>query len=166
MMETKGEHLLQVSVSVHTSAVCSLFSENSGYPQDIPYVSVWITAICCVCICMCDFMLCGSMCRCLCVWLFICLCTWQDLDQDVESYFSEVLATVEQSTEGNRGEQGQIRQKLQELYSQILCDSNKGALQKYSILFYSILYTLSIFVSILCLTSTNQHFWQTPSVPK
>ncbi|XP_067229286.1 phosphoinositide 3-kinase regulatory subunit 6 [Chanodichthys erythropterus] len=54
----------------------------------------------------------------------------QDLDQDVESYFNEVLATVEQSTDGSRGEQGQIRQKLQGLYSQILCDTNKGLLSR------------------------------------
>ncbi|KAG1940776.1 phosphoinositide 3-kinase regulatory subunit 6 isoform X1 [Pimephales promelas] len=52
----------------------------------------------------------------------------QDLDQDVESYFNEVLATVEQSTDVNRGERGQIKQKLQALYSQILCDTNKGLL--------------------------------------
>jgi len=72
----------------------------------------------------------------------MCLCSCQDLDQDVESYFNEVLATVEQSTDVNRGERGQIKQKLQALYSQILCDTNKGALQKYSILFlYCYLYS-------------------------
>lgn len=33
--------------------------------------------------------------------------------------------------------------------------------------FYSIIfYTLSIFLSMLCLTNTNQHSWHTPSVPK
>uniref|UniRef100_A0A9J8A1L4 Phosphoinositide-3-kinase regulatory subunit 6 n=1 Tax=Cyprinus carpio carpio TaxID=630221 RepID=A0A9J8A1L4_CYPCA len=50
----------------------------------------------------------------------------QDLDQDVESYFNEVLATVDQSTDSNRGDRGQIRQKLQELYLQILRDTKKG----------------------------------------
>ncbi|XP_016362309.1 phosphoinositide 3-kinase regulatory subunit 6-like isoform X2 [Sinocyclocheilus anshuiensis] len=50
----------------------------------------------------------------------------QDMDQDVESYFNEVLATVDQSTDGNRGDRGQTRQKLQELYLQILRDTKKG----------------------------------------
>ncbi|XP_067315628.1 phosphoinositide 3-kinase regulatory subunit 6 isoform X2 [Pseudorasbora parva] len=57
----------------------------------------------------------------------------QDLDQDVESYFNEVLATVEQSTDVNKREQGQIRKKLQELYSQILCDTKKGLLSRGSL---------------------------------
>lgn len=52
----------------------------------------------------------------------------QDLELDLESYFNEVLAVVEQTTDVNRGERGQIRQKLQELYLQILRDTNKGLL--------------------------------------
>ncbi|KAL1272936.1 hypothetical protein QQF64_028798 [Cirrhinus molitorella] len=54
-------------------------------------------------------------------------------DQDVESYFNEVLATVDQGTDGNRGDQGQIRQKLQELYLQILHDTSKGLLSSGSL---------------------------------
>ncbi|KTF90213.1 hypothetical protein cypCar_00031593 [Cyprinus carpio] len=56
-----------------------------------------------------------------------------DLDQDVESYFNEVLATVDQSTDSNRGDRGQIRQKLQELYLQILRDTKKGLLSRGSL---------------------------------
>ncbi len=50
------------------------------------------------------------------------------MDQDVESYFNEVLATVDQSTDSNRGDRSQTRQKLQELYKQILRDTKKGTL--------------------------------------
>lgn len=57
----------------------------------------------------------------------------QDMDQDVESYFNEVLATVDQSTDSNRGDRGQTRQKLQELYRQILRDTKKGLLSSGSL---------------------------------
>lgn len=57
----------------------------------------------------------------------------QDMDQDVESYFNEVLATVDQSTDSNRGDRGQTRQKLQELYIQILRDTKKGLLSSGSL---------------------------------
>ncbi|XP_016305261.1 phosphoinositide 3-kinase regulatory subunit 6-like [Sinocyclocheilus anshuiensis] len=57
----------------------------------------------------------------------------QDLDQDVESYFNEVLAAVDQSTDVNRGDRGQIRQKLQEIYLQILHDTKKGLLSSGSL---------------------------------
>ncbi|XP_051563591.1 phosphoinositide 3-kinase regulatory subunit 6-like isoform X1 [Myxocyprinus asiaticus] len=52
----------------------------------------------------------------------------QDLDQDMESYFNEVLSTVEMGTDCSRGEQGQIRKKLQQLYTQILHNTGKGLL--------------------------------------
>ncbi|KTG35775.1 hypothetical protein cypCar_00007308 [Cyprinus carpio] len=52
----------------------------------------------------------------------------QEMDQDVESYLNEVLATVDQSTGSNRGDRGQTRQKLQELYLQILSNTKKGLL--------------------------------------
>ncbi|XP_052414301.1 phosphoinositide 3-kinase regulatory subunit 6 [Carassius gibelio] len=51
----------------------------------------------------------------------------QEMDQDVESYLNEVLATVDQTTGINRVDRGQTRQKLQELYLQILRD-RKGLL--------------------------------------
>ncbi|XP_016093628.1 phosphoinositide 3-kinase regulatory subunit 6 isoform X1 [Sinocyclocheilus grahami] len=57
----------------------------------------------------------------------------QDMDQDVESYFNKVLATVDQSTDSNRGDRGQTRQKLQELYLQILRDTKKGLLSSGSL---------------------------------
>ncbi|XP_016401253.1 phosphoinositide 3-kinase regulatory subunit 6-like isoform X2 [Sinocyclocheilus rhinocerous] len=57
----------------------------------------------------------------------------QNMDQDVESYFNEVLATVDQSADSNRGDRGQTRQKLQELYLQILRDTKKGLLSSGSL---------------------------------
>ncbi|XP_056892251.1 phosphoinositide 3-kinase regulatory subunit 6 isoform X2 [Takifugu flavidus] len=44
-----------------------------------------------------------------------------DMGQDVESYFQEVMATVEQSVEeASRGEGGALRGRLQQLYSEIV----------------------------------------------
>lgn len=51
------------------------------------------------------------------------------MGQDVESYFQEVLATVEQSAEeGSRGEGGALGGRLQQLYSEIVgeIDAGKG----------------------------------------
>ncbi|XP_017283182.1 phosphoinositide 3-kinase regulatory subunit 6 [Kryptolebias marmoratus] len=50
-------------------------------------------------------------------------------DKDAESYFQEVMATLEQSVEeGNRGEEGALSSRLQELYSKIVSDSNSEPL--------------------------------------
>lgn len=49
------------------------------------------------------------------------------MDQDVESYFQEVLASVEQSAEeGSRGEGGALRGRLQQLYSEIVGEIDAG----------------------------------------
>lgn len=49
------------------------------------------------------------------------------MGQDVESYFQEVMATVEQSVEeGSRGEGGALRGRLQQLYGEIVGDSDAG----------------------------------------
>ncbi|XP_051567411.1 phosphoinositide 3-kinase regulatory subunit 6-like isoform X1 [Myxocyprinus asiaticus] len=57
----------------------------------------------------------------------------QDLDQDVESYFNEVLSTIELGTDSSRGEQGLIRKKLQQLYTQILQNTGKDLLSRGSL---------------------------------
>ncbi|XP_044046290.1 phosphoinositide 3-kinase regulatory subunit 6 isoform X2 [Siniperca chuatsi] len=45
----------------------------------------------------------------------------KDMGQDVEPYFQEVLATLEQSVEeGGRGEGGALRSRLQQLYNEII----------------------------------------------
>ncbi|KAM3864735.1 phosphoinositide 3-kinase regulatory subunit 6 [Diretmus argenteus] len=45
----------------------------------------------------------------------------KDMGQDVEPYFQEVLATLEQcAEEGGRGDGGQLRSRLQQLYREIL----------------------------------------------
>ncbi|XP_029992944.1 phosphoinositide 3-kinase regulatory subunit 6 isoform X2 [Sphaeramia orbicularis] len=47
----------------------------------------------------------------------------KDMGQDVEPYFQEVLATLEQSMEGgSKGEGGMLRSRLQQLYSEIVTD--------------------------------------------
>lgn len=58
----------------------------------------------------------------------MCLCVLeQDMGQDVEPYFQEVLATLEQSAkEGGRGEGGVLRSRLQQLYSEIVTDADSG----------------------------------------
>lgn len=49
------------------------------------------------------------------------------MGQDVESYFQEVMATVEQSVEeGSRGEGGALRGRLQQLYSEIVGEIDAG----------------------------------------
>lgn len=49
------------------------------------------------------------------------------MGQDVEPYFQEVLATLEQSAEeGGRGEGGALRSRLQQLYSEIVADADTG----------------------------------------
>ena len=57
-----------------------------------------------------------------------CLClSGQDMGQDVEPYFQEVLATLEQrAEEGNRGKGDKLRSRLQQLYSEIITDTNSG----------------------------------------
>lgn len=51
----------------------------------------------------------------------------QDTGQDVESYFQEVLAAAEQSAEeGSRGEGGALRGRLQQLYSEIVGETDAG----------------------------------------
>ncbi|MED6241014.1 hypothetical protein ATANTOWER_013506 [Ataeniobius toweri] len=49
----------------------------------------------------------------------------RDMGQEVEPYFQEVLATLEQCVaEGYRGEGGTLSSRLQQLYSEIISDSN------------------------------------------
>lgn len=49
------------------------------------------------------------------------------MGQDVESYFQEVMATVEQSVEeGSRGEGGALRGRLQQLYIEIVGEIDAG----------------------------------------
>lgn len=49
------------------------------------------------------------------------------MGQDVESYFQEVSAAVEQSAEeGSRGEEGALRGRLQQLYSEIVGETDAG----------------------------------------
>lgn len=51
----------------------------------------------------------------------------QDMGQDVEPYFQEVMATVEQSVEeGSRGEGGALRGRLQQLYGEIVGEIDAG----------------------------------------
>ncbi|XP_073334376.1 phosphoinositide 3-kinase regulatory subunit 6 [Pagrus major] len=53
----------------------------------------------------------------------------KDMGQDVEPYFQEVLATLEQSTEeGGRGEGKALRSRLQQLYSEIVADTDSEPL--------------------------------------
>uniref|UniRef100_A0A4W6FQX7 Phosphoinositide-3-kinase regulatory subunit 6 n=1 Tax=Lates calcarifer TaxID=8187 RepID=A0A4W6FQX7_LATCA len=48
----------------------------------------------------------------------------KEMGQDIESYFQEVMATLEQSVEeGGRGEGGALRGRLQQLYSEIVSDT-------------------------------------------
>lgn len=58
----------------------------------------------------------------------MCLCLLgQDMDHDVEQYFQEVLATLEQSVEeGSRGDGRTSRSRLQKLYSEIVTDTDSG----------------------------------------
>lgn len=49
------------------------------------------------------------------------------MGQEVEPYFQEVLATLEQCVEdGYRGEGGMLNSRLQQLYSEIVSDSDAG----------------------------------------
>ncbi|XP_041821026.1 phosphoinositide 3-kinase regulatory subunit 6 [Chelmon rostratus] len=53
----------------------------------------------------------------------------KDMGQDVEPYFQEVLATLEQSAEeGSRGEGRALRGRLQQLYSEIVADTDSAPL--------------------------------------
>ncbi|XP_040000762.1 phosphoinositide 3-kinase regulatory subunit 6 isoform X2 [Xiphias gladius] len=53
----------------------------------------------------------------------------KDMGQDVETYFQEVLATLEQSAEeGGRGKGGALRSRLQQLYSEIITDTDSEPL--------------------------------------
>lgn len=58
----------------------------------------------------------------------MCLCVLgQDMGQDVESHFQEVLAALEQSAEeGSKGDGGLLRSRLQQLYSKILSETDSG----------------------------------------
>lgn len=68
------------------------------------------------------------------MFIFLCACLLthmcvlrQDMGQDVEPYFQEVLATLEQSAEeGSRGEGRALRGRLQQLYSEIVADTDSG----------------------------------------
>lgn len=54
----------------------------------------------------------------------------QDMGQDVESYFQEVLATLEQSMEeGSRGDGGALRSRLLQLYSEIVDGTSSGIVE-------------------------------------
>lgn len=57
-----------------------------------------------------------------------CVCVLeQDMGQDIESYFQEVLATLEQSMEeGSRGEGGALKSRLLHLYSEIVSGTDSG----------------------------------------
>lgn len=51
----------------------------------------------------------------------------QDMGQEVEPYFQEVLASLEQSLEeGVRGEGGVLRSRLLQLYNEILANADSG----------------------------------------
>ncbi|KAM9363846.1 phosphoinositide 3-kinase regulatory subunit 6 [Symphorus nematophorus] len=53
----------------------------------------------------------------------------KDMGHDIEPYFQEVLATLEQSVEeGSRGEGGALRSRLQQLYSEIVADTDSEPL--------------------------------------
>lgn len=55
----------------------------------------------------------------------------KDMGHDVEPYFQEVLATLEQSVEeGGRGDGGTLRSRLQQLYSEIVTDTDSEPLSK------------------------------------
>lgn len=55
----------------------------------------------------------------------------QDMGQDVESYFQEVLASVEKSAEeSGRRESGALKSRLQHLYNEILGDIDSGSSEK------------------------------------
>lgn len=58
----------------------------------------------------------------------MCLCiVGQDMGQDVESYFQEVVATLEQTAEeSGRGEGGALRSRLQQLHSEIIAKTDSG----------------------------------------
>lgn len=49
------------------------------------------------------------------------------MGQNVEPYFQEVLATLEQSAEeGGKGEGKALRSRIQQLYSEIVADTDSG----------------------------------------
>lgn len=53
----------------------------------------------------------------------------KDMGQDIEPYFQEVLATLEQSAEeGGRGQGGVLKGRLQQLYSEIVSDGDSEPL--------------------------------------
>nr|XP_020466647.1 phosphoinositide 3-kinase regulatory subunit 6-like isoform X2 [Monopterus albus] len=55
----------------------------------------------------------------------------KDMGQDVEPYFQEVLATLEQSVEeGGRGEGAALRSRLQQLHSEIVADTGSEPLSR------------------------------------
>lgn len=59
--------------------------------------------------------------------VFVCVFLWQDMGPDVETYFQEVLATVEQSAEeGGRGDGEALRSRLLQLYKEIITDEDPG----------------------------------------
>ncbi|KAK2816859.1 hypothetical protein Q5P01_025050 [Channa striata] len=53
----------------------------------------------------------------------------KDMGQDIEPYFQEVLATLEQSVEeGSKGEGGALKSRLLQLYKEIVTDADSGPL--------------------------------------
>ncbi|XP_041837987.1 phosphoinositide 3-kinase regulatory subunit 6 [Melanotaenia boesemani] len=55
--------------------------------------------------------------------------TLRDMGQDIEPYFQEVVATLEQSVEeGSRGDGEALRSRLQQLYREIVCDTDSEPL--------------------------------------
>ncbi|KAM7418921.1 hypothetical protein PAMA_016170 [Pampus argenteus] len=55
----------------------------------------------------------------------------KDMGHDIETYFQEVLSTLEQSVEeGGRGDGGPLRSRLQQLYSEIVTDTDSEPLSR------------------------------------
>lgn len=72
--------------------------------------------------------LCVFIFLCACVFTYMCLCVLgQDMGQEIEPYFQEVLAALEQSVEeGGKGEGGALWSRLQRLYNEIVTDTDSG----------------------------------------
>ena len=71
----------------------------------------------------------------------------QDMGQDIEPYFQEVVASLEQNVEeGTRTEGGQLKDRLEQLYKEILTASSLGTVQ--SIYCGQILYCTTLHCTI------------------
>lgn len=55
-----------------------------------------------------------------------CVCVPQDLGEDVEQYFQEVVLAVEQSIENGEAGYDQYQTRLQHIYNDILTSANQG----------------------------------------